>query len=85
MSEFLYEKLENEFVKPQIDAKEFYNFVKENLNPKFEFREYQIEAFKRFFYYYESVNIKKTKSYMLQYGDRKWQNSYNGGTYFISL
>lgn len=59
MSEFLYEKLENEFVKPQIDAKEFYNFVKENLNPKFEFREYQIEAFKRFFYYYESVNVKK--------------------------
>lgn len=58
MSEFLYEKLENEFVKPQIDAKEFYNFVKENLNPKFEFREYQIEAFKRFFYYYESVNVK---------------------------
>lgn len=31
MSEFLYEKLENEFVKPQIDAKEFYNFVKKIL------------------------------------------------------
>ena len=28
---------------------------------------------------------KKAKSYMLQYGDRKWQNSYNDGAYFISL
>ena len=33
------------------------NFVKENLNPKFELRPYQKEAFARFFYYYNQYPV----------------------------
>lgn len=58
MSEFLYKELDGKFVRPQIQGKEFYDFVSENLNQNFELREYQIEAFKRFFYYYELENYR---------------------------
>ena len=49
--EFLYKKLENEFVHPQIEATAIPDCITNNLkfNPM---REYQQEAFRRFLYYY---------------------------------
>ena len=47
--QFLYEQLDNVSKMGFLDKK-IPNFVVENLNPKFELREYQKEAFARFFY-----------------------------------
>ncbi len=41
------------------------NFVKENLNPKFELRPYQKEAFARFFYYYNQYPDKEYPLHLL--------------------
>ena len=62
MSEFLFDKLKDEFGKKGIEKQEFYKFISENLNPKFELRKYQIEAFKRFFLYYENSATEYVKT-----------------------
>ncbi len=64
--QWLYQKLDN--------AKEFGNLdqfletpklLSENLNPEFELREYQKEAFARFFYYFEEYPSKETPIHLL--------------------
>jgi len=40
-------------------------FLKENLNPNFEIRKYQIEAFARFFHYYNSYPNKQIPIHLL--------------------
>ena len=41
------------------------SYVKENLNPSFPLRDYQIDAFSRFFHYYEKYPEKKTPTHLL--------------------
>jgi type III restriction enzyme len=46
-------------------SKEIPDFIKENLNPKFELREYQIEAFARFFDYLEKYKHREFPTHLL--------------------
>ena len=52
---FLYEELYT-LSKHKAFEKEIPIFLKDNLNPKFELRPYQKEAFSRFFYHFDSTN-----------------------------
>jgi len=49
-------------LKPYTDVP---NYVKENLNPSFEIRPYQKEAFARFFYYYNDYSDRDPKMHLL--------------------
>jgi type III restriction enzyme len=49
---FLYDTLVLEFGKREIARTEIPNIVADNLNPKFELRPYQKEAFQRFILYF---------------------------------
>ena len=49
---FLYRKILEEFGRQRIQSIEIPNYLKDNLNPEFEIRPYQKEAFARFFLYY---------------------------------
>lgn len=55
----LYEQIDN--AKNFGGYKEFPTFIKENLNPQFELRPYQIEAFRNFVTYFENENLHKDK------------------------
>ena len=51
---FLYETILEEFGRRTIQDTEIPNYLKDNLNPKFELRPYQEEAFARFFLCFEN-------------------------------
>ena len=54
--------------------------IAQNLNPKFELREYQKEALGRFDFYFFWISKKAMAgSLTFPYGDRKWKDAYNGG------
>ena len=53
MSEFLYDELERYFGEKTIKNYKKYPCVEDNLNKKIELRDYQKEAFNRFYLYYE--------------------------------
>ncbi len=57
---WLYEKIEN--AKELGLGQEFPQFIKDNLNPTFEIRPYQKEAFCNFITYFENANLHKDKS-----------------------
>jgi len=64
--QFLYEQLEAEFGRRTIKEIAVPNFLVENINSKFELREYQEEAFQRFFCYYENnFDFKKIPIHLL--------------------
>ena len=52
-SHFLYEDILQEFGRRMIQSTEIPDYLKDNLNPKFELRSYQEEAFARFFLCYK--------------------------------
>lgn len=52
--QFLYDKILQEFGRQTLKNTEVPSFLTGNLNPNFEIREYQKEAFARFFHYYKS-------------------------------
>ena len=52
---FLYENILEEFGRRTIESIEIPDYLKDNLNPKFELRLYQIEAFARFFHCLDNV------------------------------
>lgn len=64
--QFLYEQLAEEFGKRTIKEIRIPDFLIENINPKFELREYQKEAFQRFFCYFEnSFEFKEAPIHLL--------------------
>ena len=50
---FLFDNIKSEFGR-ELRKDKNYPFVNDNLNPKLELREYQKEAFNRFYLYYEN-------------------------------
>jgi len=54
---FLFESIKREF--GRIREYKSYPFVNNNLNPKLELREYQKEAFNRFYLYYENDDVEE--------------------------
>jgi type III restriction enzyme len=67
MSEkYLYERLVEEFGRRTLNDIELPRILTENLNPKFELRPYQIEAFQRFLCYFENeFEFKQYPSHLL--------------------
>lgn len=55
---FLYDNIKNEFGR-ELRNDKAYPFVLNNLNPKIELRDYQKEAFNRFYLYYEEDDIQE--------------------------
>ena len=53
-SQFLYDKLLTEFGKQTIEKIELPQYITQNLNPKFQIRDYQLKAFQRFICYQEN-------------------------------
>ncbi len=64
MTQFLYEKLDSASEMGFLN-KDVPDFVLDNLNPVFTVRPYQIEAFARFFYYFESYPNKEIPIHLL--------------------
>ncbi len=65
---FLYDILLNEFGRREISKVTIPKIISENLNPRFEIRPYQKEAFQRFFLFYEnSFGGKQNKPYHLNF------------------
>ncbi len=62
--QFLYEQLDS-VSKMGFLKKEIFNFIVENLNPNFELRPYQIEAFARFFDYLKNYEKKEYPIHLL--------------------
>jgi len=63
---FLYETLVEEFGKRYISDISLPKELTENLNPKFELRPYQVEAFQRFLCYFENdIDFKKYPTHLL--------------------
>ncbi|MDP2951631.1 MAG: DEAD/DEAH box helicase family protein [bacterium] len=64
--QFLYEKLNEEFGRRNIESIEMPNFLVENLNPAFSLREYQESTFKNFICYFErSFDFKEIPIHLL--------------------
>lgn len=55
---FLYDDIKSEFGR-ELRKDKSYSFVNANLNPKLKLREYQTEAFKRFYLYYENDDVEE--------------------------
>ena len=64
MVQFLYEKYNN-ISEMGMLTKEIPENVKNNINPNFQLREYQIEAFSRFFHYFSSYPNKEIPIHLL--------------------
>ena len=63
---YLYEKLDSVSKLGFLNQyKDIPKFIKENLNPKFQLRPYQNEAFSRFIYYYTDYPEKQNPSHLL--------------------
>ncbi len=64
MNNYLYETIETlkKYANINIDLP---NIINDNLNPKFELRKYQIEAFKNFIFYYTNENLKVMPFHLL--------------------
>jgi len=55
---FLFDSIKNEFGR-ELRRYKSYAYVDDNLNPKLELREYQKEAFNRFYFYYENDDVQE--------------------------
>ena len=76
---FLYEKIDT--LREVGVSKELPKYIPENLNPNFELRPYQNNAFENFITYFESDKLcQKPTQTLFRYGDRFRQNTYYGGT-----
>ena len=54
--------------------------IVQNLNPKFELRDYQKEALGRFDFYFSEYHQRKWPAHLLFHmATRKWKDAYNGG------
>lgn len=62
--QFLYQEYDS-VSQMNLLSKEVPVFVKENLNPALELRPYQVEAFARFFHYYNSYPNKQIPIHLL--------------------
>ena len=54
---FLFDSIKEEFGRRELHTDTNYPFVNDNLNPKLQLRDYQKQAFTRFYKYYENNNV----------------------------
>lgn len=63
--QMLYEKLDTLSEMGALDGIEVPSFIKENLNPRFSLRPYQIEALRRLLFYFEHYRQKELPVHLL--------------------